>query len=518
MAEQDRVETVSGSDGQQNHVLLQMSFVLGSGLLLIWGHRLLPLQDYPDWLIQGKLFSNWLRGTLDGVYAFKGVLVPNAIATVCIGLLSLISDLEVAGKLTVSAYVAGYVGAVAHLCGLLGRSASPTLLAVSLTFVFNYTFWHGELNYGLGLAALFGAQSMVLRSCAAPNGRLILGVTLASLVIYACHGAAYAAWLMFLAAYAWESRRLYTRIWFALAVSPSLVFVVIYTLSMAAATRPVLLGWSLPDKLWLIVKSLCPFQAFYPYFDPPAASVLLAGNAIVIAYAGWALARGLMFKRESLGLNERAIRATLILYLIAFIAAPNNLAGLLQPAERLILPALQLLLVWRVWSWRTAPSRHATLKSSWIILVTQMIYMQLYGGYVSGQLASVHRQLRGFVQKSAVSVLHESHFHFEGRAHPTRPLAWRLLPTHYPVIRVTHYANLEFGRPMPIFETGLFYNRSTYLQNSTDSVAHAPKDAPIVIIGWPPGNRAVRALLPGETAELATDNRSFSVIGSAGER
>ena len=38
--------------------------VLASALLFVWGHRFLPLQDYPDWLLQGELFADLLQDRL----------------------------------------------------------------------------------------------------------------------------------------------------------------------------------------------------------------------------------------------------------------------------------------------------------------------------------------------------------------------------------------------------------------------------------------------------------------------
>lgn len=495
----------------------QASFVVVSALIFVWSHRFLPLQDYPDWLTQGKLFSDLLRGQLASEYTFKAAPVPNSVVTVCIGLLSLWFEPEVAGKLLLSAYVVGYAAAVSWLLGIEGRTVRLTLVASSLLLICNYAFFHGELNYALGVVVLFAGQAMVLRAGAEPGRGALIAVVAGSIVIYACHGAAYAAWLMFLVAFAWVSRSARTRVAFVLAIAPSLVLAAIYTLWMLSQPKSIVLGWSLGatvrslgEKLWLVLRFLCPFQAFYPYLEPPIAELLLIGNLVAIGLAAWALVRWFKSANEA-SLEVRAARACLLLYGVAFLVAPGSVAGLLRPSERLVLPAFQLIVLCMARSGPTAPSSRSTLAWSWTALVIQAIYLHGYGGYVSRELASTHNKLRTFVETSALSVLHESHFRFDGRPHRTRPLVWRVLPTHYPLNRITYYASLEARRPVPVFDTGLFRSRSTYLPNSADELAHVHLENPVAIMGWAPGNQAIRALLPPATTTLAND-RTFIVV------
>jgi hypothetical protein len=501
--------------------------VLASALTFIWAHRFLPLQDLPDWITQGKLFADLLSGKLTAPYAFKGIPVPNAISSLCIGLLSLWLSPELAAKWVLSGYVVAYAAAVSYLLSAGGRLARPTLLAASLLLLLNYSFFHGEINYAFALVVLFAGQGLVLRSAERPSLGVLLRLALISIVLYFCHGAGYGAWLIFLAAYAWVARSARTRLGFPIAVAPSLALAALYAAARSGEAKPIIVGWSVSEvgmvgaeKLWLLFKFLAPFQGFYPFLDARWTWLLVIANLFAVALASRAVLRAWKFGVCSQGLQERAILTTLAWYGAAFVLAPRNVGGLINPAERLVLPAFQLALaaLVPVVAASSASSARAASLASWLLLAMQGVYLQLYGGMVSGQLAHAYDRLRGYAQQAPLSVLHESHFQFEGHAHPQRPPLWQLLPMHYPMLRISYYASLEAGRPVSIFETGLFRCALPRLENTARSLVALPASEPVVIVGWQPGNLAIAALLARAGARIDTDQRTFIVLQPASDR
>jgi hypothetical protein len=500
---------------------LMLGGVVASALTFIWVHRFLPLQDLPDWITQGKLFADLLSGKLAAPYTFKAIPVPNAVSSVCIGLLTLWMSPELAAKWVLSGYVVAYAAAVIYLLSASGRLASPPLLAASLLLLLNFSFFHGELNYAFALVVLFAGQGLVLRSAERPSTSVGLRVAVISIVLYFCHGAGYGAWLVFLAAYAWVARTARTCIGFLIAVAPSLVLAAIYAAARSGEQQPILVGWSLSEsatvgaeKVWLLFKFLAPFQGFYPFLDTRWTWLLVVANVFAVVIASRGVLRASKFGVGSHGLQQRAILTTLTWYGAAFVLAPRNLGGLFNPAERLVLPAFQLALAAMVPSAaaRFAASPRASSCVAWLLLAMQGVYLQLYGGVVSGQLAHAHDRLRGYAHAAPLSVLHESHFRFQAHWHPPRPLPWKLLPMHHPMLRITYYASLEAAQPVSIFETGLFRSTVPRVENTASALAELPARAPVVIVGWQPGNRAIAALMPRVSTRIVTDERTFIVL------
>jgi hypothetical protein len=179
-----------------------------------------------------------------------------------------------------------------------------------------------------------------------------------------------------------------------------------------------------------------------------------------------------------------------------------------NPAERLILPALQLSLLNIA-----APARSNVARSriGWSILALQAIYLHLYAGEASTQLARSYARLSDYASTSTLTIVDESHFDFQSQAHRARPLAWMFLPLHDPLQRITYFASLEAGRPVPIFETGLFRSSLRYAQDDVDSLRQLSRRDPIVILGWMPSSVAIEHLIRGAT-RLETDDRSFIVL------
>lgn len=497
------------------------AFAVVSALAFVWSHRFLPLQDFPDWLVQGTLLAHQLNDALPAQYSFKELPVPNAISTLCIGILSHIAPPELAGKLLLSGYVVGFAAASYYLLSAACRAVPAGIWIATLITLLSFPFFHGEINYALSLLVLYSGQGFVLRRIGREDVGTWLLVAAISTLIFFCHGAGYGLWLMFLTVCVWRARRIRTALACAAAVAPSVVLVAVYTLSRVAEPGTVVEGWSPIDlvlgfgkKLWLLFKFLAPFQGFYPFMDEQLAWILVLANLLAIGFVLYTAWHWIRERERSSNPILQTMRDLLALYALAFVLAPPQLGGLLNPAERIVLPAFHLALAYFAAARpeQAAAPRPSTLRVAWALLALQAIYIHGYGGFASVQLAAAYERLREYAVRTTAVVLHESHFRFEGRQHPARPLAWQLLPLHFPMLRITYYARLEAGEPLPIFETGLFRSTTHRIPNSAAAAEQIADDGPVVIVGWPPGNRAVARLLPKRLTPIESDEASFVVM------
>jgi hypothetical protein len=49
---------VSNGLARNSSLILLAACVSASALTFVWNHRFVPIQDYPDWLVQGKLIAD----------------------------------------------------------------------------------------------------------------------------------------------------------------------------------------------------------------------------------------------------------------------------------------------------------------------------------------------------------------------------------------------------------------------------------------------------------------------------
>lgn len=494
-----------------------------SALAFVWSYRFLPMQDWPDWIVQGTLFADALRNEVAAPYSIKHGPVPNVISSICIGLLSLLLHPETAGKLVLSSYVVGSAFAAYYLLRDTRAIVPFGILVASLITLTSFPFFHGEINYALGLMVLYAGQGFLLRRTARHDVRALVGVLAFTTVIFFCHGACYALWVMFLVGFAWTARNWKINVGIAVAMLPSFVLTVLYTLSKTVEAGAVVQGGSpleivtgFPKKLWLVFKFLAPFQGFYPFLDLRLAWVLVAGNFVALGFVLFIVVRWIRTPSSSDDPGLRVIRNTLLLYGVAFVLAPQFIGGLLNPAERFVLPTFHLLLA-ALPSLRPQPDPASRLwhtRIGLIVLALQAAYLHGYGGFVSRKLEVAYAQMHEYAVQPTSAVLHESHFRYEGKAKvPPRPLAWQLLPLHFPMLRLTYYANREVGRALPIFETGQFRSTAYRVPNSAKAVAAITDGGPIIIVGRPAGNKTVARLLPKHFEVLRSDDSSFVVMG-----
>jgi hypothetical protein len=503
---------------RNSSLILLAACVSASALTFVWNHRFVPIQDYPDWLVQGKLFADLLNNRLATSYAFVGGLVPNAASTVAIGLVALFVHPESAAKLVLSAQLVGHACSALYLLTALGRPQNLVLVAVSLSLLLNYSFFHGNFNYLLSLVFLFWGQGLVLRRHGRFDASFMALLTMISLVIYFCHGAGYVAWLLFLGVVGMASGSTGVALRLLAVVSPSLVAATSYTISRIANSDgiglqgyPFLLAM-LGDKLWTLHRFVCPLPGFYPFLTTSLAWTLVAGNVIAEVAGVGALIRwsGPVLKSEDP--RVRVILWTLAAYTLVFLAAPRGIGDLLRPDERMLLPAFQLLLTMMV-PLMPSPRRIANRTASGIavfLLGLQAVFLHGYAGSVARRLEATFHRLEPYMREPPY-LLHESHFKFQGQPHPSRPLSWTLLPLHFPMLRLTYYMDLSLDRPVPIFATGLFRSALRPAPNDARSLGQFAGRT-VLIVGWPPRAEAIIDLIKSPVSRLDTDGVSYVVF------
>jgi hypothetical protein len=141
------------------------AFLVAAALALIWGHRFLPMQDYPIWLSEGDILSRLLAGAPDGNFGIVPYPVPNAVSTAIIGLLGVMMNVEIAGKVFLSLAV------IVFALGAYWLTAPPPGLRrnafslMPLALMPGYPFFHGNINYFLGLGLfMLGAGYLIRRA------------------------------------------------------------------------------------------------------------------------------------------------------------------------------------------------------------------------------------------------------------------------------------------------------------------------------------------------------------------
>ena len=242
---------------------------------------------------------------------------------------------------------------------------------------------------------------------------------------------------------------------------------------------------------------------------------MFALNALTLGAVAALFARFLVHAARSAEPRQRMLLAIALLYFASFVVAPDVWI-IHNPGERFLLPLFLLCLtglVPRAQAAADAPARacrQAALGA--LLLCAQALYLHLYAGAVSASLARAHEALRPYAQEAGLTLLHERHFKFAESSTPPRPLPWTLLPLHYPMLQITHYARLERALPIQIFRTGFFRSTLPPAPRTAEALASIPRGNLIVIDGRLDGIRAITTILPFGTRELAGDGRSFVAL------
>lgn len=428
--------------------------LLYAALIAFW--PALPTQDAPAWVFEGSLLQRVLTDHAVAGCSLVDALPPNAFAQVVIAGLSMLMSPEYAGRVYVASCVVVLIAAALYLqrSAPAAESGGTALLAV-LPLCAGYPLYHGFLNYLAALPILCCALGALLRNPDARGGRGLALLLVAPVLLYTCHGTALAVWGLLIAVQCWvrRSRMLFARA--AIGFMPVLVLLALYVLQRS--TEGAALTWSAGSlgatvsyRLRSPLRFFSVFHGLAPTFDDPLlqaiAPVLVVLNVV---YAVGLCAIGLTWAvrtRRSTDANQRFLALSLLALTLCFLVLPHDVAKMLNPAERLLLPAAF------VGAAGCAGSSTRLRRPLYLLLGLQALYAAVWGTRAAKAAAEL-LQARAAVGFDAPVIQAR-----QLRAAPPAPSmgAVGLLPRHQVLAEQGILEQFQRGHLVAPFDTGLF--------------------------------------------------------------
>ncbi|HEY2134148.1 MAG TPA: hypothetical protein VGH36_14440 [Acetobacteraceae bacterium] len=132
-------------------VMAGMALPLAVGLVVTT--RVLPLQDFNEWLYQGLLVKDALAGH-PAAAMLKPWPVPNALTQFLLGVMMFALPPLIAGKAFIVATILAFAAMAWRLCRREGLTDYAALALLVPVVILNSDFWSGYLNFQLGLLLL----------------------------------------------------------------------------------------------------------------------------------------------------------------------------------------------------------------------------------------------------------------------------------------------------------------------------------------------------------------------------
>ncbi len=307
-----------------------------------------PVQDFIEWTYQADIMTDPGFGTAPPGVRLAEHPVPNSLFQLVLAALALAMPAPIAGKV----FLLGYVAVSVALAWALSRRYHPEAWGavtsiLLITFLFNTPFWNGYGNYQTGLL-LFAAWFLLpAERRTAPPLILVFAV-----VFFFTHAMIFAAFAVIVGLQALTERRVVST---ALAFLPSLALAAWYVLRNDPPAEEDVPGQveqlnHLVYKAYTLAK-IGPYHNFVFDVGGDAAlrpAMFWSGTAINLLYAAGlvaALAWGLWtaMRQKALPLVPAAAAAVLG---VLFLVLPSRIQTVLvNPGERLMYPALLLLLL-----------------------------------------------------------------------------------------------------------------------------------------------------------------------------
>ncbi|MEP7120796.1 MAG: hypothetical protein ABJE95_07805 [Byssovorax sp.] len=158
-------------------------FLTGLSALPFWLTRILPMQDYPHFLVFARVYGDCrVPGSpFHGTYTTGFPLAPLVLPIVLTRAIALFSSFETAGRVIWTLYAVGLPLASLHLLGVLRRDPWCVLLVFPL--VISYWVVGGFFAFSTGMPLLLLGLAAAVQWLSAPTPRR--GLTLAALVVAA---------------------------------------------------------------------------------------------------------------------------------------------------------------------------------------------------------------------------------------------------------------------------------------------------------------------------------------------
>lgn len=334
--------------------ILAFSFIL-IVTKFIWAQRFLPLQDYPDWLYQGYIFSEILKGNMTSNYHIIYYPVPNSISTLIIGIFNYFLNPEASGKLFLTLSLINFIFGSVYLINSLDKKEFSFLCYIPFIYSLNYFFLQGYLNYFFSIGILFLAVGYLLRRKERADLKSIWIILGFSFIAFWSHAITYSIWVAFLAIFLIfnYSKSLLKIIFIGLA--PSIIMLALYILYRADTGIDMQFFYHLEDgislirflkhRLFHLYSSFCIFQQFYPFIDNVGDQInwmaiinICSGFIMFIVVLYWI--KGLFDNRS----RDKYLLIFILIPIIGVLFAPRHFAGSGFPAHRFVYPAIWTIL------------------------------------------------------------------------------------------------------------------------------------------------------------------------------
>jgi hypothetical protein len=453
----------------ESDLLCAMLFVLAHGaLLLAWPVML--AQDGPNWIAEAALLYTFVQTHAAGDCQLVTALPPNALSQGVIGLLCWVVAPELAGRFYIVLCVGLFAAALVYLCRARPGAHRQLVVVSCLPLCVGYPLFHGFLNYMAALPALCWGMGSLLRN---PEGRGLRGTSqllIMPLLTYLCHGTAVGIWavLVFVQIAIRRSHGFTVRA--LLGFVPVVWLIEAYARQRSAEGAGVL--WTAGGLLATVayrLRSPLRFFSVFPGFVPTFADPALgwAAPVLTIVNVGYALAvvgcglRWAWRARRASDLGERWLSCSLLVLTGLFVLMPHNVAKMLNPAERLLLPAACLAaagLAGRPGGHQSAARRRAWLRYAvYTLLFAQWAYLAAWGTQAASLADAFVQTRERYLNGPGVQVILADEIAVPAEYAGASPWsAVQLMPDHQVLIAQGRIEDWAHGRPIVTPDTGLF--------------------------------------------------------------
>ncbi|MEO5663641.1 MAG: hypothetical protein ABIR39_10170 [Nocardioides sp.] len=321
--------------------LLAFAVVTLSIIVSVTGY--IALQDYGEWIYQATVGRSILSGQESEVGYFKNYPVPYASGQLLLIGLALVASPATAGILAIAAQILLGLAAVAFVVSRRDLSPWVAVPLLGTVLVFSSGFWNGYTGFQIGMAIL-------LFYLGVPESRRTRAVPVAvvSLTAFASHGFAYLAIVVVVATFAVYARQVVSALIGGL---PSAGLALWYVLASPSEPNNEILSTDSPAQFVAYKIYSAAKAGGYQNLvvngqgdERPLMALGAVANVLVVATVALMVVHVLV-RRHPRGPRVGAELAAGLALLVLGLAMPSSFVGLVNPGERLLVPALLLCLV-----------------------------------------------------------------------------------------------------------------------------------------------------------------------------
>jgi len=156
--------------------------------VLIWAFRFVPSIDYPNWLLEARVISQYgtAANPFSTCYEILAAPIPNGGFVLPVALLATFLPIEIAGKIVLSTYVIGLPLAIRSFLRSIGNTSLVWTIAILL--LFNVSFVFGNFSFLLGLCLLFTVLAYAERRKGRFTNRTAVAFLALTIAVFLAHG------------------------------------------------------------------------------------------------------------------------------------------------------------------------------------------------------------------------------------------------------------------------------------------------------------------------------------------